>query len=189
MQYGQSMKKFLQTAVVLLIPSLIALTLVPGCVRQEPPEIPPSGGGSGAVEKLTLEELTARADFIVLGTVTNLTSQWTADHKSIYTLVALSVEELIKGDLGNGEIVIMVPGGTAEGVTQTMEDAASFRVSERVVVFLRQGDDATYYVIGGFQGKYTIEDDKIAGSSTSLVEFISWIKTCAEMQPGEEQAE
>jgi len=177
MKYAKNMKRLLHNTVVLLIPSLIALSLIPGCVGQEPLEIPPSGGGSGAVEKLTLEELTARADLIVLGTVTDLTSQWTTDHKSIYTLATLLVEELIKGESSEGEIVIMIPGGTAEGVTQSMENAASFRVSERAVVFLEQGGDTTFSVVGGFQGKYTIEDDKIAGSDTSLVEFISRIKT------------
>ena len=91
MQYRQNMKKFLHTVVILLISSLIALTLVPGCGQPTPP----SQSGAGLVEKLTIDELAARADSILIGEVTDIAYYQEAN---IYTLVTLSVEQTIKGE-------------------------------------------------------------------------------------------
>lgn len=126
--------------------------------------------------KLTLEELVARADWIVIGKVTEKKSQWNADRTSIYTLVTLAVEQWLKGQSGNNKMVIKVPGGEVGGITQQVEDAASFHTGEKALVFLSRNDDGTTGVVGGFQGKTTIEGGNVVSSNQSLNDFISQIK-------------
>ncbi|MDD5235615.1 MAG: hypothetical protein PHD13_05530 [Methanocellales archaeon] len=131
--------------------------------------------GAGLVEKLTLEQLTAKADFILVGTVTNIVTQRDTEDKSIHILVSISIEQSIKGNLGQ-RITITVPGGELEGAKELVEDTPSFRVSERVLVFLHQEDVDTFSVVGGFQGKFSIYGGNMVSGNTSQTEFIDQIK-------------
>ncbi len=131
--------------------------------------------GAGLVEKLSLEQLTAKADFILVGTVTNIDTLQDAEDKSIYTLVSISIEQSIKGNLGQ-RITITVPGGEVDGIKEWVEDSPSFRVSERVVIFLHQEDVDTFSVVGSFQGKFSIDENNMVSGNTSLTEFIDQIR-------------
>jgi hypothetical protein len=142
---------------------------------------PVSQGGlqpitSAAMVKLTQEELVAGADWIMVGMVTDSKSQWNDDRTRIYTLVTLSVEEWLKGQSGGKKIVIKIPGGEVNGITQQTEDVASLKIGEKVLVFLKLNNDGTTTVFGGFQGKRTIEGDGVVGSKLSVKELVSQIK-------------
>ncbi len=167
MKYIQNVKRLLQPAVILLISSLIALTLVPGC--GQPTLLTQSS--AGLVVKLTLDDLTARADSILVGEVTGIASYQEAN---IYTLVTLSVEQTIKGE-SEGEVSIRIPGGEVNGQTLWVEDTPSFQLGERAVVFLGEGE-GIFSIVGGFQGKFTIDNNNMVSSNVSLTEFIDQIK-------------
>lgn len=153
---------------------IVAGLLLSTCSEPKPPDEVTS---SSLVVKLTLEELVAHADWIVVGTVTGQNSQWNADHSHIYTLVTVAVEEWVKGESDDNEIVINTPGGEVGGTTEWVEDVPSFQKGERVLVFLQLHDDGSAGVVGGWQGKFVIENGNIIGSDLSLAELVSQIKT------------
>ncbi len=173
--------RILWTLRIILILTAMTLVLTACPAPKPPPEPPPppvsQGTSAPLMVKLTVDELTALASNIVVGRVTGTSSQWNADRTTIYTMVTISVEEQIKGSWNKPEIIVPVPGGQVEAVTQAIEDSPSFRAGERALVFLEIYDSA-FRVVGGFQGKFVIGNDgKVTGSNLSLPEFIAQIKT------------
>jgi hypothetical protein len=126
----------------------------------------------GLVEKLTTEELTARADSILVAEVTDVASYKEGDG-NIYTRVTLSVEQTVKG-AAQGEVVVKMLGGEVAGQVLLVEDAPDFQLGERVVVFLEKRE-ATFSVVGGFQGKYTIDRSNMVGGMP-VARFIEQIE-------------
>jgi hypothetical protein len=125
------------------------------------------------VEKLTIEELTARANSILVGEVTDIAC-YREGEGNIYTRVTLSVEQTIKGE--TKEVVnLRVPGGELNGQAMWVEDAPSFQLGERAVVFLDKGE-GIFTVVGGFQGKFTIDKNNMVSGNMPLTNFIDQIK-------------
>lgn len=130
-----------------------------------------SSVSSGMLIKMEISDLTAKAELIIIGTVEDLTYQRDTGG-NIFTLVTVSVEQILKGEAGEN-IVIRVPGGTVDGQTLISEDAPEFKPGERVVLFLQQ-HEATYSVLGGFQGKFTIVNGLVGNVPVS--QFIEQIQ-------------
>lgn len=124
--------------------------------------------------ELSLEDLTALADHILFGTIIDSESSWNEERTAIFTFHTISVEDYIKG-CGRNNLAIKVPGGKAEGLEQWVEDAATFRKGEDVIVFLNYNSDDTYSVVGGFQGKLIVKDGIVSGYHLELSEFINVI--------------
>jgi hypothetical protein len=134
---------------------------------------PPSQSGAGIVEKLTVEELASRADSILVGEVTDIAC-YEEGEGNIYTLVTLRVEQTIKGE--TEEVVnVRVPGGELNGQAMWVEDAPSFQMGEGVVVFLEERE-GIFTVVGGFQGKFTIDNNNMVGGNMPLSEFIEQLR-------------
>ena len=93
------------------------------------------------------DDLALRADSILVGEVTDITVNKEGEG-NIYTMVTLSVEQPIKGET-EGEVVIRVLGGEVDGQALWREDAPSFQLGERAVVFLEEGK-GVLSVVGGF---------------------------------------
>ena len=144
-----------------------------GCGLEAETPNQPSRSSWGLVEKLTIDELAVRADSILIGEVTDST-YYQEGEGNIYTQVTLSVEQTIKGETEE-EVVIRVAGGEVDGQTLWVEDAPSFQSGERAVVFLNKGG-ASFAVVGGFQGKFTIDKNNMVSGNMSLTEFIDRIK-------------
>ncbi len=157
--------------------------LLLACSATKPPA-PNSVSGLSLVMKLSLEELVVQSDLIVVGIVTGQKSQWNAQHNQIHTLVTVNVEEWVRGEPKGDEIIIKISGGQVDEVSQVVEDAPSFRVGEKLLVFLQSQESDTVSVVGGWQGKLVIENDKIAGSDVSLAELIKQIKAQSSKSSG-----
>ncbi len=169
---------------------LLALVLTFGCgsrpAHPAPPAAPPaapappvSQSGEGIVEKLTLDELALRADSILVGEVTDITV-YEEGSGNIYTIVTLSVEQSIKGET-EVEAQMRVPGGEVDGRVLFVEDAPSFQLGERTVVFLSRGGDGLT-VVGGFQGKFTVDKNNMVDGNISLTEFVDQVEDILEKQ-------
>ena len=133
--------KFGRTLGISLVVALTLLLAVPGTA-------------SALVEQLTIDELTAKANSILVGEVTDI-----ACHEegkgNIFTLVTLSVEQAIKGEPGQ-EVVIRVPGGEVGGLKLSVSDTPSFQLGERTVVFLEE-------VVGTFEVRAGIRASSLYG--------------------------
>jgi hypothetical protein len=107
----------------------------------------------------TTDELTAEADFVVLGTVGVKNSRW-GDDSRIYTDVLISTEVTLKGqDLG--AVSVQVLGGTIGDVGMAVSDGAEFAQGERVLVFLNRHNDA-FQVAGREAGKHSADSPNAA---------------------------
>ncbi len=128
----------------------------------------------GIVEKLSIEEMTQRANSIVIGTVESAQSQWeeTQGRKRIFTYVYVEVEKYIKG-VGERLIEIKVPGGEVGEITQLVSDTPQFTPGERVILFLQP---EFFQLVGWHQGKYNVEGEKISGLGAKVDDFINMIQ-------------
>lgn len=142
---------------------LLVVSGIVGCTPSEPERTP---------GQLTLEYLAAKADSILVGGVNNVT-YYQEGEGNIYTQVTLSAEQTIKGETG-GEVVIRVPGGKVDGLEMVVTGTPSFQLGERVVVFLDKEAEGIFTVVGGFQGKFTIDNNMVGDKP--LTEFIDQIE-------------
>ncbi|MFC1995016.1 hypothetical protein ACFLVK_01255 [Chloroflexota bacterium] len=132
------------------------------------------------MERLTVDELAARADRIVVGEVTDM--DYDRDgNGNIITLVSLSVTEVVKGT-NIEEVVIAVPGGQLNDVKMSVEDTPEFQLGERVVVFLRLVDHNVFAVVGGFQGRFSIDENDMVSGNVPLTQFIDQISNIVATQ-------
>ncbi len=152
-------------------------TLSCGPKPANPPIVSQSSGG--IVEKLTIDDLALRADSILVGEVTDITCS-EENAGNIFTIVTFSVEQRIKGET-EGQASIRVPGGEVDGRTLEVENAPSFQLGERAVVFLNKCEDV-FTVVGGFQGQFAIDKNNMVGGSVSLTEFTNQIRNILETQ-------
>ena len=155
---------------ILIFACLLGMSGMVSCSPAPPNPSPPPPTTSVPPGKITLEQLANGADFILVGTVTNIAS-YGQGNQNIYTQVTLSVEQTLKGKPG-GEVVIKVPGGAVGGLELMVTDNPSFQSGERVVVFLNN-NQSIFTVFGGFQGKFTIDKNNMVSGNKQLTEFIN----------------
>ena len=129
--------------------------------------------GYPQIEKFSKEELVNKANSIVIGTITHIESQWNPEKTRIYTYVIVAVESNIKG-INDHSITIKIPGGKVGEIFEEVSDVPEFHLGEKTLLFLQSGDCP---IVGGYQGKFTIRENKIAGLNISLYEFVNEIRT------------
>jgi hypothetical protein len=140
----------------------------------------PAGKAGALMLELSMEELTAEADSVVVGTVKTAYSQWNDEQTAIYTKVIVSLENSLKGASSSQNITIIIPGGKIDGITQIVSDTPAFEPGEQVILFLedlpRQVEARHWYrpwqygVFGNFQGKIEIVDNTVEGVPVEEVE-------------------
>ena len=105
--------------------------------------------------RISLPELSQKADTIVHGTVRRMESRWSGDRRRIITDVEIEVTETLKGQAGS-TVLLVQPGGRVGDIGQMVHGLPSFTPGEEVVVFLdRHGADA-FRVTAMAQGKYQV---------------------------------
>ncbi len=134
--------------------------------------------------RATIGDLTSGADLIIDGTVSQTTSRWNDENTSIITEAVINVDELLKGHIDGDQVVVLVPGGTVENVTQRHSVMPIYTPGERSIYFLRSTTasqitrgtqvDLTssgpwYEVYYHFQGKLDVQDDSVDGRCVALL--------------------
>lgn len=111
------------------------------------------------VRALTVEKMTATADVIVEGQVTDQSSSWNQEKTRIYTVTTVRVAVAHKGPVKVDESIrIRQIGGTVDGLTQSIAGNAELAKGEEVLVFLdRDAERGVHYVVGMAQGKFSID--------------------------------
>jgi hypothetical protein len=113
-----------------------------------------------------LGELSRDALAIVRGRVAAVDPRWTADRRTIETIVTLEVESYLKGAFGP-TLQFSVPGGELGRFRSVVVGAPEFTVDERVVVFLGARGPSVPYVVGFSQGVFRVI--RAAGNAGWLV--------------------
>jgi hypothetical protein len=142
------------------------------------PNLGASRAHASVVQALSLEQLTARADAILIAVATARKPRRHLDGKMIVTDVDLRVDEVLKGAHKAGQSVrATVLGGALDGVAMQVPGEANFTVGERVLVFLQRAPRSQdLRVVGMSQGVLPLREQHgatmviPAGSGAALVE-------------------
>ena len=114
---------------------------------------------------LSVSELTARADLVLLGRIGAVASEWNASRTMIHTRVDLLVEDVLKGSLRRSATVsFQVPGGRVGDDAAAVAGAPTFSPHERVLLFLSRKPDGSLGLVEAFQGKFSVEQDTGTGA-------------------------
>ncbi|MGZ5020898.1 MAG: hypothetical protein ACXWAV_10760 [Chthoniobacterales bacterium] len=117
----------------------------------------------------TFDELVARAEIILQGTVTDVQSQWTGEgaERHIVTYVTLKVEEALKGDPGASYTVRML-GGTVDGTTMEVTDTPKFKVGDRDILFVEHNGTQFVPLVGIMHGRFRVKADAERGTDVVM---------------------
>lgn len=105
------------------------------------------------------EDLVIGARAIVSGEVTAISTA--AQDGIVYSYIRLRVEEVLKGELTTGDVVIKQPGGEAGDLGTMFYGMPRFEVGKRVLVYLDTWADGALRVHQWFLGKYDITSDAL----------------------------
>ena len=120
-------------------------------------------------EPLSDAQLLARADVVVVATVTG-TQARAGEDRMIYTDARLQVEQVLKGSAA-GSIVVSEAGGFLNGKGVAIPGSATYEPGMKVLAYLRQRDNGTYYTAAMGLGKYRYEGERLV-RDVEGIEFI-----------------
>lgn len=103
----------------------------------------------------TLEELVKESVTVVHGRVARVEGRWTADRRTIESVVTLDVTDTMKG-AQTDRATFVVPGGEAGGRLLVMPGAPVFHDGDDVVVFLAGHAPAMPQPVGLSLGVYRV---------------------------------
>jgi hypothetical protein len=112
------------------------------------------------------DDLVRQSDVVVVGRVSTVRSEWSADRSRILSRVTVAIDEHIKGDASQRSIVITTPGGEVGGVGEVYSHTAHFKTEEQVVVFAATDREGALRVVGGDGGKLLVSTDQRTGLRT-----------------------
>ena len=119
---------------------------------------------AATLERLSLDEMTARSTSIVRGKVE---SSWAAfTGPVIYTHFRIRVTERFKGP-NQASVEIVVPGGVANNLRQSFSGVPEFAIGDEYVFFLWTGKDKLTQVIGLTQGLFSLAKDDPTDPTTT----------------------
>ncbi len=104
--------------------------------------------------RLSFDQLSRRADRVVVSRVISAHSDWDASHRRIFTTYEIEVEEDIAGQ-GPRRFSLVQPGGTVGHLTQRTFGLSAFQPGQRVLLFLG-GQARGPYVVGLSQGVFDV---------------------------------
>ena len=114
------------------------------------------------VVKRDFPELVARADRIVIGTVTDIHEQLDASGAPA-TLVTFGDLTVLKGDSG-ATLTLSFYGGHAGDVVVRIPDMPTFTVGERDVLFVADNGGTVCPLVGVWQGRFYVRFDRTVGA-------------------------
>ena len=126
---------------------------------------------SAFVVPQSIEEMTEKADVILIGTVEEVL------HVRWHREVTVSVERYLKNSLKTETVIVIVRGATVGNATMWYEEQPEFQESERVLLFLRddpsflfENPQGFYQVVNMDQGKFTVGSDSAISDSGHMIE-------------------
>jgi hypothetical protein len=122
--------------------------------------------GATTMKRLTNQDLTEKAQLIVVGRALETKSAWVG--RRLVTLATISVGEVLKGDR-HATVTVVLPGGVDATrkfpLAMMVPGAPQLHAQEEVFLFLTRanqhatGDAESYTVVGLSQGKLSIITD------------------------------
>jgi hypothetical protein len=128
----------------------------------------PESARASVVLALSLEDLTRKADVIVLGVPIEQQARAQGHGKLIVTDVSVRVDDVLKGAAKSGQnVVATLLGGTLDGLALQVPGEASLTIGQRVLIFLqRTPASGELHVVGMSQGVLALAQQ---GNSTLVM--------------------
>ena len=127
----------------------------------------------GQLPALTVDDLTKKARFIIIGTVAeNSEPIVSVDDRlamtKAYTDVIINVDRDLKGEYSDKQIKVRVQGGETDTTKVVSEIDPVYNIGERVLVFVNDKEPSSvwgdnYYTAGMALGKYRLVNGKAIG--------------------------
>jgi hypothetical protein len=102
-------------------------------------------------------ELVGLADWVVIGTVTQVASA--VEGERIYTYITLTDLEMIKGAWHDAEYRLRVSGGVVGQRVEVYQGLPQLEAGQRYILFIRENFSALFPVVGLHQGVFRVEWD------------------------------
>lgn len=112
------------------------------------------------------DEMIIGARAIVRGQVVSVASSLDLQRDIVFTYITLRVQEVFKGKITTGEIVIKEPGGVAGNRGSMIFGTPEFKTGEDVLLFLDTWADGSLRVHNWFLGKYSVINSERTGKLT-----------------------
>ncbi|MEK7830556.1 MAG: hypothetical protein AAB401_05680, partial [Acidobacteriota bacterium] len=109
------------------------------------------------------DEMIIGARAIVRGQVVSVVSGLDVQRDIVFTYITLRVQEVFKGKIVPGEIVIKEPGGIAGNRGSMIFGTPEFKTGEDVLLFLDTWADGSLRVHNWFLGKYSVINSERTG--------------------------
>lgn len=110
---------------------------------------------ASVVQRYNAAQLEQESDRIVEGVVTEIRSRWNDSHTGLESVIEVAVSRTPKG-AHSARIHILQPGGTLDGITQTIVGMPVFQVGQDARLHLRQAQESYYRVLGWQQGVWPL---------------------------------
>ena len=144
----------------------------------------PWRAGALTVLPATFEELVRESHTVVYGRVIAVDGHWTADRRTIESVVTLEALEHFKG-AATATTTFRVPGGEAGGRTLIVAGGPAFRTGDTVVVFLRGQVPAMPSPVGLSLGVYRVAPDPRSGTLVVVPTPVRAVATAARVGRGD----
>lgn len=147
---------------------------------------------SGCLPYMSHEDLSNESDVILMGNIKEiLPSKWNTpdgerptdviedldQNDLIYTDIVVNVDQYLKNPFSEKEVIVRTIGGNDGYICMSVNYEPSFKMDEKVLLYLREDTYAAtrdvgfehFVVTGGMQGKFTLNDDgKAVGWSETI---------------------
>ncbi len=129
-----------------------------------------------------ITKMVEKSDYIVIGTVigsASKCSKWTEEGpKNIYTIIDFDVEKVLKGNITTELLQLTVEGGQIGDYMLDVSYEPSFRVNDRVLLFLCSIIDGTKEELRVYNGKLGV---MYLGGDRLVIEFPSSVKAMSDI--------
>ncbi|MFN0109891.1 MAG: matrixin family metalloprotease [Blastocatellia bacterium] len=112
------------------------------------------------------DEMIIGARAIVRGQVVSIGSQLDPERNIVFTYITLRIQEVFKGKIAIGEIIIKEPGGVVGARGSMIFGTPEFKAGEDVLLFLDTWADGSLRVYNWFLGKYSVVNSPRTGKLT-----------------------
>ncbi len=107
------------------------------------------------VPRMSFEEVVARSQSIVQGTVVRSWADWDEDHTAIWTHYEIDVSASLKGEEGE-TVVVSEPGGSVGGRQMHIAGTPKYEIGEEVMLFAVPTPIGYLRTCGWGQGKFKV---------------------------------
>lgn len=123
----------------------------------------PLSASATVVIPVAEDDLAQQATAIVVGQVQGIESYWDENTQHVFTHITVAPQEILKGEIGDGDFTVKQLGGTVGHLRSWLEGSPEFIVGEKVLLFLDTNPDGSAGVAHLYQGKFSLFTDHEMG--------------------------